>query len=281
MQTYLERQGRNEYVNPASQIAYNGTNLAFVFYENQIRRLVDESPYPERRFEVLSASCVGQPREMVNLFFAPMKSLSTSQRIEKALDRLCQRYGVPSGLTSEPKIIEIRNEPKVTLNSTSLKNFNEELNTLKVFAYAHDEIDKLSGQLLLDVANRLPVLLKRRYMDYLIKIGSDLNRPKFDTLRKFVAGELNVSTFDYAKKIRVRRVASVVVPSRFAFGKWQLTQTMSIPLVDTASRGQTLLGKAELRDPKGTFTDALSEHSLLNHLLFVLPVTMRKVGIFS
>ena len=83
MQTYLERQGRNEYVNLASQIAYNGTNLAFVFYENQIRRLMDESPYPERRFEVLRASCVGQPREMVNLYFAPMKSLSTSQRIER------------------------------------------------------------------------------------------------------------------------------------------------------------------------------------------------------
>ena len=69
-------------MNLASQIAYNGTNLAFVFYENQIRRLMDDSPYLERRFKVLRASCVGQPREMVNLFFAPMKSLSTSQRID-------------------------------------------------------------------------------------------------------------------------------------------------------------------------------------------------------
>ena len=54
-------------------------------------------------------------------FLASMKSLSTSQRIEKALNRLRQRYGVPGGLTSEPKIIEIRNGSKVTLNSTSLK----------------------------------------------------------------------------------------------------------------------------------------------------------------
>ena len=46
LQTYLDRQGRNEYVNLASQIAYDGVNLAFVFYENQIRRLMDESPYP-------------------------------------------------------------------------------------------------------------------------------------------------------------------------------------------------------------------------------------------
>ena len=29
---YLEHQGRNEFINFASQIAYDGTNIAFVFY---------------------------------------------------------------------------------------------------------------------------------------------------------------------------------------------------------------------------------------------------------
>ena len=81
---YLQRQGRNEYINLASQIGYDGQNIAFIFYENQIRRLMNESPCDERRLEVLRASCVGQPREMVNLFCAPMKSITTSQRIEKA-----------------------------------------------------------------------------------------------------------------------------------------------------------------------------------------------------
>ena len=100
---YLERQGRNEYINLASQIGYNGNNIAFVFYENQIRRLMDESPYDERRLEVLRASCTGQPREMVNLFCVPLKNMDTSTRIEKALERLRQRYGVSGGLTTEPK----------------------------------------------------------------------------------------------------------------------------------------------------------------------------------
>ena len=199
MQTYLDRQGRNEYVNLASQIAYDGTNMAFVFYENQILRLMDESPYPERRFEVLRASCVGQPREMVNLFFAPMKAMTTSQRIEKALARLKERYGVPAGLTSEPKVREIRHGPSIFFNTASLKSFNEELNLLEVYAYAHNELEKLSGQLTLDTANRLPNFLKRRFLDYLTKIGSDLNRPGFDSLRGFVAHELSVSTSDYAQ----------------------------------------------------------------------------------
>ena len=34
---YFQRQGRNEYINLASQIAYDGQNIAFIFYENQGR----------------------------------------------------------------------------------------------------------------------------------------------------------------------------------------------------------------------------------------------------
>ena len=90
-QTYLDRQGRNEYVNLASHIVYNGTNLAFVFYKNQIWHLIDESPYPEGCFEVLGAFCVGQPRAMIKLIFAPMRTLATYQRIEKALARFRER----------------------------------------------------------------------------------------------------------------------------------------------------------------------------------------------
>ena len=33
-EAYLERQGRNEFINLASQTAFDGTNIAFVFYEN-------------------------------------------------------------------------------------------------------------------------------------------------------------------------------------------------------------------------------------------------------
>ena len=196
---YLERQGRNEYINLASQIGYNGNNIAFVFYENQIRRLMDESPYDERRLEVLRASCTGQPREMVNLFCVPMKNMNTSTRIEKALERLRQRYGVSGGLTTEPKVKAVRNGPKVSHDLNSMKIFNEDLNTLEIFAFAHDEVDKLSGQLLLDTASRLPNTLKRRYLDYLNKKGLDLSHRGFDSLRDFVVNEIKTMSSDYAQ----------------------------------------------------------------------------------
>ena len=124
--------------------------------------------------------------------------MSTSQRIEIAFDRLRQKYEVSNGLTTEPKIIAIRNGPKETFNVASPKAFIDDLNTLEVFAYAHDEVEKLSGQLLLDTACPLPCVLKRRYLDYVSKMGLDLNHPGFDSLHEFIAQELSVMTSDYA-----------------------------------------------------------------------------------
>ena len=136
---------------------------------------------------------------MVNLFCAPMKSMSTSIRIEKALDRLRQTYGVSGGLTFEPKVRAIRHGAKVVFNSSSLKMYNEDLNALEVFAYAHDEVEKLSVQLLLDTAVRLPDTLKRRYLDFLDKKGLNLSRPGLESLRSFVVHEIDMMTSDYAQ----------------------------------------------------------------------------------
>ena len=74
--------------------------------------------------------------------------MTTEQRIDRALDRWRQRYGVCGGFLSEPKVLEIRKGSKITHSITSLKSFNEDLNTLEVFAYAHDQAKKLSGKLL-------------------------------------------------------------------------------------------------------------------------------------
>ena len=105
---------------------------------------MSESPCDERRLKVLRASCIDQPREIVNRFIAPMRSVSTAQQIESALDYLRQRYGVSGGLTNKPQIVDIRLWPRVVFNTASLKSYNGDLNTLEVFAYAHDEVEKLS-----------------------------------------------------------------------------------------------------------------------------------------
>ena len=64
LRAYIKRQDSNEFINLASRIGFDGSNIDFVFYENQIRRLMHESPFDERRLEVLTASCIGQPRKI-------------------------------------------------------------------------------------------------------------------------------------------------------------------------------------------------------------------------
>ena len=68
-----------------------------------------------------------------------------------------------------------------------------------MFACAHNEVERLFGQLLLDVAKRLPSVLKKRYHDYLKQVGLDLNRPGFDSLSQFVVNELNIMMSEYAQ----------------------------------------------------------------------------------
>ena len=197
--TYLEHQNRNEYITLASQIGYDGHNIAYVFYENQIRKLMEESPCADKRLEVLRASCIGQPREMINLFFGPMRNMPTSQRIERALDRLRERYGVSGGFVTEPEVVNIRTGPRIVHTIASLKSFNESLNTLEVFAHAHNELEKLGDQLLMEVAGRLPDVLKRRYLDFLVQYEMDLNRPGFTALRQFVVREVRIMTSEYGQ----------------------------------------------------------------------------------
>ena len=62
---------------------------------------------------------------------------------------------VSGDLTSETEIMAIRHGVKASLNAKSIKLYNENLNTLEVYAYAHDEYEKLYGQLLLDTAKRI------------------------------------------------------------------------------------------------------------------------------
>ena len=123
--------------------------------------------------------------------------MSTVQRIKKALDCLRQRYGVSGGLTTEPQVIDIHLGPRVVFKTASLKYYDENLNTSEVFAYVHDEVEKLSGQLLIIVANRLPGVHKQQYLDYLKNLSLDLNRPGFEPLCKFVVEELSIMTLDY------------------------------------------------------------------------------------
>ena len=133
--------------------------MIFVFRKIQIRKLMNESAYNERRLEAPSASSVDQPPKMVNLFLSPMKNVN-SQRIDRNLDGLRHRYGVSNDCTTKSKITAIRVDPKVTSNLTLLQAFKEDLKLLEVFVYAHDEVEKFSSQWPQDTPSLLHTVLK-------------------------------------------------------------------------------------------------------------------------
>ena len=76
--------------------------------------------------EVLRASCQGVPREIVNQLNYRMDGITETQRVEKALTRLRERYGATNGFMSEKRILEICQGPKIqSWTVASLKDFKD------------------------------------------------------------------------------------------------------------------------------------------------------------
>ena len=119
---------------------------------------MNKSSNDECKIGVLQTSCIGQLHEMINLFETPITGVLMSQRNEIELDNLHQRNEVSGVFTIEMKIIKICNGSVIIFSLNSLKQFNEYLNMLEIFAYAHNESEKLSGPILIDVKWHLPKL---------------------------------------------------------------------------------------------------------------------------
>ena len=142
-------------------------------------------------------------------------------------------------LTTEPKVKAVRNGPKVSHDLNSMKIFNEDLNTLEIFAFAHDEVEKLSGQLLFDTASRLSNTLKRRYLDYLNKKELDLHRPGFDSLRDFDVNEFKTMSSDYTRSFFGSDVKEVKTLRSKNYNVRQVT-------VDTESNSKSMTKESSL-----------------------------------
>ena len=126
-------------MNLAFHMEYEGVNMVFVFYKI--------------RFSVLcmKVHTLSNPSSFKTCWSTKedTKVMTMSTQIEKTFVRLKERYGVPGGLTSEPKVMNIRHGQKISFNVASMKAFNEELNFLET-PMLMKKHKKLSGQLTLD-----------------------------------------------------------------------------------------------------------------------------------
>lgn len=196
--SYGSRQTHRDLLKVAGEIRWNGENLPFVFFENQIRDMIRDC-HNGNPLEILRAACQGVPREIVSQLNYPMPGLSEDQRIEKAIARLRLRFGAINGFLSERKIQDIRRSPKIAnLNVASLKAFQEQLDLCEVYARAHGQMSKLDGKLVFEMTSKLPVYAKRKYLEFVREQGFDADEPTFDSLCEFIGREQNTMTSDLA-----------------------------------------------------------------------------------
>ena len=119
-------------------IGYDGSNMPYVMFKNQIMNLMERCPYPDRKLPLLRAACVRAAAHTITVVIFDTPGFDDEAKISMAFDPLSQRFGVRGGFVNEPEIRQIRNGPKMTSTSAAAwKTFKDELTQCFVFAHSY------------------------------------------------------------------------------------------------------------------------------------------------
>ena len=193
---------RKDFLDEAVLIGFDGTNMPYVMFYNQIMNLMARCPYPDRKLPILRAACVRSAAQTIAVVISDTPGFDDNTKITMGLSRLEQRFGRSGGFVNEPEVRRIRNGPKLSSTSgASWKNFKDELTQCYVFAHSYKKPDVLEGRLVVDLARRLPSYAKQRYLDYLKDRFGSTNEPTFGSLMAFVEHEEECKSSDFAVQL--------------------------------------------------------------------------------
>ena len=196
--TYEVSNTRKDFLDEAVLIGYDGVNMPYVMFYNQIMNLMSRCPYQDRRLPLLRAACVRTASQTIAVVISDTPGLNDDAKIKMALDRLSQRFGVHGGFANEPEVQKIRHGPKMSSTSAvAWKTFKDELTQCFVFAHSYRKPELLEGRLVVDLARRLPTYAKQRYLDFLSDQFGKTSDPTFDSLMKFVIREEDSKSSDF------------------------------------------------------------------------------------
>ena len=185
----------------AREIRFTGRKLPFIFFYNQISQLLERCLDPNRKMDLLRASCQEQAREAISALVPPVPGWGVETQIERALDGLRLRYGCSSFL-SEPLVKQIRSGSKFNkMDVHALEQLISELNDCELYARAYKQTEALNSSFIADIAERLPFYFKNRYMDYLLDHCDNLDDPSFATFKSFLRRELKRINTTFAQRI--------------------------------------------------------------------------------
>ena len=180
---------RKDFLDEAVLICYDGTNMPYIMFYNQISNLMDRCTYPDRKLALLRASCVRSASQTIAVVISDTPGLKDDVKVNMALNRLRQRFGISGGFLNEPSG-KIRNVPKMTDTSVDAwRLFKDELTQCFVFAHSYKQLSQLEGRFVVDLARRLPTYAKQRFLDFLNDRFGYTSDPTFDSLMEFVVRE--------------------------------------------------------------------------------------------
>ena len=196
--SFFQYQNCRIFIDKASLINYNGSNMPYIFFHNRIKALMDSCPFENSRLTLLQAACVGLAGQNISNLVADTPGLSEARRIEMSLERLSQRFGVRGGFYAEPEIRKFRYGDKLKSDSAfALKEFKDQLSQCLLYAKAYNQPDKVEGRFVLDLAKRLPDVTKKEFLKFLANRFGHTNEPSFESLFEFITEEESYKSTDF------------------------------------------------------------------------------------
>ena len=196
--SFFQYQNCRTFIDKASLINYNGSNMPYIFFHNRIKALMDSCPFENSRLTLLQAACVGLAGQNISNLVADTPGLSEARRIEMSLERLSQRFGVRGGFYAELEIRKFRYGDKLKSDSAfALKEFKDQLSQCLLYAKAYNQPDKVEGRFVLDLAKRLPDVTKKEFLKFLANRFGHTNEPSFESLFEFITEEESYKSTDF------------------------------------------------------------------------------------
>ena len=196
--SFFQYQNCRTFIDKASLINYNGSNMPYIFFHNRIKALINSCPFENSRLTLLQAACVGLAGQNISNLVADTPGLSEARRIEMSLERLSQRFGVRGGFYAEPEIRKFRYGDKLKSDSAfALKEFKDQLSQCLLYAKAYNQPDKVEGRFVLDLAKRLPDVTKKEFLKFLANRFGHTNEPSFESLFEFITEEESYKSTDF------------------------------------------------------------------------------------
>ena len=193
---------RRNFLDETVLIGYDGTNMPYIMFYNQIMNLLYRCYYSDRKLALLRAACVRTAAQTIDVVISDTPGFKDDTKITMASNRLAQRFGVRGSFLNEPEVRKIRNTPKMSNSSVDAwKAFKDELTQCFVFAHSYKQPGQLKSQFVVNLARRLPIYAKQRFLYYLNDCFGCTSDLTFDNSMDFVMREEKCKASDFGVQL--------------------------------------------------------------------------------